>query len=103
MGGAQHHRRVALSSHPPATTRRGYPLDAKQAKRFGTTASNVGWFGLTGYAAADAVAVTVASSLDTHRIDVADDGLVLPAVRARLDENPVIVIHLADGEDIVAP
>lgn len=86
-----------------AATRPGCPLDAKQTKRFGTTRSNTGWFGLTGYAAADAVAVTVASSLDTHRVDVADDGLVLAAVRACLDENPVIVVHRAGGGDIVAP
>ncbi|WP_433568140.1 hypothetical protein ACQP1O_43070 (plasmid) [Nocardia sp. CA-151230] len=86
-----------------ATTRRGYPLNAKQTKRVGTTTSDTGWFGLTGYAAADAVAVTVASSLDTHRVDVADDGLVLAAVRARLDEDPVVVIHLASGENIIDP
>lgn len=87
----------------PTTTAPGRPLDDKRTKHHGRTDSEIGWYGLTGYAAKDAVAVTVASSLGTDRVAVAADGLVLAAVRARLDEKPTVVIHLADGTNIVAP
>ncbi|MEV6096949.1 hypothetical protein [Nocardia sp. NPDC051981] len=91
------------------TTAPGRPLDGKRTKHSGRTDTEIGWFGLTGYAAEDAIAVTVASSLGTDRVEVAADGLVLAAVRARLGkkdedpERPVVVIHLADGTNIVDP
>ncbi|MFJ9370524.1 hypothetical protein ACIRRA_39720 [Nocardia sp. NPDC101769] len=88
------------------TTGPGRPLDSKRTKLYRKDNSEIGWFGLTGYAAEDAVAVTVASSLGTDHVEVAADGLVLAAVRARFGEDPekpVVVIHLADGTNIVDP
>lgn len=94
---------VAIYQQPARenATAPGRPIDAKYTKRSGRIDSDISWFGLSGYAAADAVAVTVISSLGADRVDVAADGLVLAAVRARKDEDPVIVIRLADGTDIV--
>ncbi|MET9490944.1 hypothetical protein [Nocardia sp. NPDC006630] len=86
-----------------ATTAPGRPLDGKCTKLYSRTDSEIGWYGLTGYAAEDAAAVTVASSLGTDRVEVAADGLVLAAVRARSGETPAVIIHLVSGENLVAP
>ncbi|WP_405137622.1 hypothetical protein [Nocardia sp. NBC_01388] len=77
--------------------------NGKRTNDYRRTDSEIGWYGLTGYAAEDAAAVTVASSLGTDRVEVAADGLVLAAVRARSSETPTVIIHLVAGENLVAP
>ncbi|WP_405137496.1 hypothetical protein [Nocardia sp. NBC_01388] len=86
-----------------ATTRAAWPLEDKRTRSYCRADGEICWFGLTGYAAEDAVAVTVVSSVSSDRVEVGADGLVLAAVRARPGETPVVIVHLATGENLVAP
>lgn len=62
------------------------------------------WYAVTGYVAADAVAVTLDSAIDTVRVDADPDGLVFAAVR--LDptgDTATLTVHLADGRTMIHP
>ncbi|WP_194836674.1 hypothetical protein [Nocardia sp. XZ_19_369] len=69
-----------------------------------------GWFAVTGYAAADALEVTLTSSVDTVTEPVGDGGLVFVLVRTRVVapsagerpsfEKPQIAVSTQDGRRV---
>lgn len=71
-----------------------------------------GWFAVTGQAAADAVEVSSATSVDTVSEPVGDNGLVFAVVRTRMVERPnglltfekpTILVHTRDGRSVPMP
>lgn len=58
----------------------------------------VGWLTVTGMAATDAREIDLSSSVDNHRVPVADDGFFLALLKAAWGEQPDARVLLSNGE-----